>query len=480
VKLPNADLLPFPAFIADAAGIIQAVNARWRALLRQGPGDRWPTSFVSAAAETLSLGTPADADAAPVRIRARTRRGDMRWFEVHCQTVLESENSPEQTFGLAIDVTSQIEREAELLAILGTAVDAIVLMDASGRIEIINAAAARLFGYAEADLVGQPIEVLMCEPHRSQHAQYLQRYLASGDARIIGIGRELEACTRDGRRIPIHLSVSEIRLEGSHRFTGFIRDLSEQRATRETIAEQRERLAHVGRLSSMGEMTASIAHEINQPLTAISMYAQSGLKLLQRSDPDLAKLRMALQKLNTQTLRAGAIIERIQRFTRAQESQRESVEINPLMRDLVKLAEGDARLHDLELVFELAADLPPLLADPIQLQQVALNLIRNAIDAMTEIECANGRCIRLATATRPDGQIEVVVTDQGPGVAEDQTDLLFTPFHTTKKDGMGMGLSICRSIIAEHGGRLGFRTRGDGRPGAEFYFTLPTGFQKHG
>jgi len=480
VRLPNADLLPFPAFMADATGVIRIVNARWRTLLLQGIGDRWPDSFCAAPLEMISLGTAADDDGAPIRIRALTRRGDMRWFDVYCQTMLESENDPEQTFGMFIDVTGQTEREAELMAILRTAVDAIVLMDANGRIEIVNAAAEKLFGYSQAELAGQPVEILMAEPHRSRHTGYLQRYLATGAARIIGIGRELEACTRDGRRIPIHLSVSEIRLEGSHRFTGFIRDLSEQRATRETIAEQRERLAHVGRLSTMGEMTASIAHEINQPLTAISMYAQSGLKLLQRSDPDLAKLGMALEKLNTQTLRAGAIIERIQRFTRAQDSQRESVEINTLMRELVKLAEGDARLHDLELDFDLATGLPLLLADPIQLQQVALNLIRNAIDAMNEIGCANGRCIRIATAALPDGRVEVAVTDQGPGVAEDQTDLLFTPFHTTKKEGMGMGLSICRTIIAEHGGILGFRPRSDDTPGAEFYFTLPTGPQENG
>jgi two-component system, LuxR family, sensor kinase FixL len=480
VRLPSAELIPFPAFVADGDGVLRSVNTRWRNLLAQGVGDRWPDSFLAASMPDPDFRLPARHEAEPPRIRTRVRTGEMRWFEVHCQKLIDSENDPEEIFGIFIDVTDQTRREAEILAILRTAVDGIILMDEQGCIEVMNEAAERLFGYTQSELAGQPVDVLMPEPYRSSHGHYLRNYLLTGKARIIGIGRELEASTRDGRRIPIHLSVSEIRLEGTRRFTGFVRDLSDQRATLEVLAEQRERLAHVGRLSTMGEMTASIAHEINQPLTAISMYAQSGLKLLQRHAPDLAKLASALDKLNTQCLRAGAIIERIQRFTRAQESQREPVVINSLLTDLVKLAEGDARLHDLELEFALEDGLPTLMADPIQIQQVALNLIRNAIDAMNEIGCANGRTIRITTQLLPDGRIEVAVTDQGPGVAEDQSDLLFTPFHTTKKEGMGMGLSICRTIIAEHGGVLGFRNHTGTACGATFFFTLPTESIDHG
>jgi two-component system sensor kinase FixL len=271
--------------------------------------------------------------------------------------------------------------------------------------------------------------------------------------------------------MPIYLAVSEITQHGRRRFTGIIHDLSEQQAAREALAEQRERLAHVGRLSTMGEMTASIAHEINQPLTAISMYAQSSIKLIDRGNPDPEKLRAALEKLNVQSLRAGAIIERIQRFARPHQSQREMIRLSMLLTDLLKLAESDARLHELELKFDLAEDLPDVLCDPVQIQQVALNLIRNAIDAMSEIHCANGRDIVIQTRAVSPQLVEVSVSDQGPGVAEDAEKLLFTPFHTTKKDGMGMGLSICRTIIAEHGGVLNFRNNPD--CGASFYFTLP-------
>ena len=220
----------------------------------------------------------------------------------------------------------------------------------------------------------------------------------------------------------------------------------------------------------MGEMTASIAHEINQPLTAISMYAQASLKMLEKGG-DSMRIASALEKLNTQALRAGAVIERIQRFARAQESAREFVDINELVRDLLKLAETDARLHAVNLHLALTSGIPLLYCDPIQIQQVVLNLIRNAIDSMTEIGCANGTDITLRTSLIGRSTVEVSVEDQGGGVAKDQKELLFTPFHTTKKEGMGMGLSICRSIITEHSGELNFADNTG--PGATFYFRLP-------
>jgi two-component system sensor kinase FixL len=221
----------------------------------------------------------------------------------------------------------------------------------------------------------------------------------------------------------------------------------------------------------MGEMTASIAHEINQPLTAIAMYAQASLKLLDRAGSS-EKIKSALEKLNTQALRAGAVIERIQRFARAQETSKELLDVNDLVIDLLKLAGSDARMHDIELVLDLASDLPRIFADPVQIQQVILNLIRNGIDAMNEIHCKHGRTITLLTRREGNGNVKVIVSDLGSGVADDQAELLFTPFHTTKKEGMGMGLSICRSIISEHGGDL--RYRNNPGPGASFFFSLPS------
>ncbi len=354
--------------------------------------------------------------------------------------------------------------------ILDAVVDAILTIDARGRIQSVNAAATRQFGYSESELIGEPLTMLMPEPYRSAHQRFVENYLATGSAQIIGIGRELEAEAKDGHVFPIYLAVSEIQTEEGTYFAGIIRDLTAEKAAEEAMLEQRERLSQVARLSTMGEMTASIAHEINQPLTAISMYAQACVKLLQMDDLDRRKLVDALTKLNRQALRAGAVIERIQRFVRHEDGERQLVDMNALVKDLSHLAAGDARLHGIDLHFDLAEGLPNVLCDPIQVQQVALNLIRNAIDAMHEVGCANGHRLEVRTVDH-GGMVEVAVVDCGTGVAEEHMDLLFSAFHTTKQDGMGMGLSICRSIIEDHGGELNFRN--NDTCGCTFYFRLP-------
>ncbi len=354
--------------------------------------------------------------------------------------------------------------------ILDAVVDAILTIDARGHIQSVNEATMRQFGYTESELVGSPLSMLMPEPYRAAHQQFVDNYIASGEAKIIGIGRELEARAKDGRIFPIYLAVSEIQTENGTYFAGIIRDLSAEKAAEAAMLEQRERLSQVARLSTMGEMTASIAHEINQPLTAISMYAQACVKLLQMDNLDRQKLVDALTKLNRQALRAGAVIERIQRFVRQEDGERQLVDINALVKDLSHLAAGDARLHGIELRFDLAQGLPNVYCDPIQVQQVALNLIRNAIDAMHEIGCSNGHVLEIGTRLL-DGAVEVTVVDCGTGVAEEHMDLVFSAFHTTKQDGMGMGLSICRSIIEDHGGELNFRN--NDACGCTFYFRLP-------
>jgi two-component system sensor kinase FixL len=312
----------------------------------------------------------------------------------------------------------------------------------------------------------------MPEPHRTQHQKYVSRFLSTGAAQIIGIGRELTAVTKDGKEFPIYLAVSDISTPLGTFFAGILRDLTQQKIAQEALLEQQEKLARVGRLSTMGEMTASIAHEINQPLTAISMYAQACNKLLESPGVDREKLMTALEKLTKQTLRAGAIIERIQRFVRNESGQRELVNLNLLVRDLSQFVAADARLNDINLVYELAPSMPSVFCDPIQIQQVALNLIRNAIDAMQQIGRKNGNSLVLRT-THVDDWVEFDVVDCGTGVSADEEPLVFSAFHTTKKDGMGMGLSICRSIINQHGGQLSFQNNPD--QGATFYFRLPTG-----
>lgn len=472
MHLPALPTLPAPVFMCDHTAHLTFVNESWLEALNMPVGDDWTRLFPDLDPGTFKhLWHQCMQRGQAQRVRYRALRPDNHavWYELHLQPAITDEGE-RFMLGALIDITEQTLISAESHAILDTAADAIIIIDKSGAIEIFNQSASQMFGYTVAEAVGHDVSMLMPTPHRERHQAYIERYLDTHEPRIIGLGRELTGERKDGTRFPISLAVSEINLSGERRFTGIIRDLTEQYASRQTLAEQRERLAHVGRLSTMGEMTASIAHEINQPLTAISMYAQAGLKMLENQG-DPAKLKEALEKLNLQALRAGAVIERIQRFAKAQAGVREHVDLNGLLTDLLKLAESDARLHDIQLELELDDELPELLVDPIQVQQVALNLIRNAIDAMTEIGCPHGRTIVMTSRRTADDQLEVAVRDLGPGVADSQVDLLFTPFHTTKHDGMGMGLSICRSIISEHGGELSyFNNEG---PGATFFFRLP-------
>ena len=365
-------------------------------------------------------------------------------------------------------------------AILEAVVDAIVTIDVDGIMQSCNQAAEDLFGYTHSELIGAPVTMLMPEPYRSAHQRFVDNYLGSNDAKIIGIGRELKAVRKDGVEFPIYLAVSAVENTDHLHFVGIIRDLSEQKAAQEALMEQQEQMAQVGRLSTMGEMTASIAHEINQPLTAIAMYAQACIRILSKPEFDRDKVLDALQKLNDQSIRAGDVIERIQKFVQNVPGEKQWISINQLLREISRLAAGDARLHGIELNYNLDASEPKTFCDPIQIQQVALNLVRNAIDAMYEIDCVHGNRIDVESSVREatiadqvaaDKVLEVRIVDQGTGIARDHLDKIFESFHTTKAEGVGMGLSISRSIIESHDGRLNF-TNNEGH-GAAFYFCLP-------
>ncbi len=358
----------------------------------------------------------------------------------------------------------------ELRALLDAAVDAVVVIDAMGRIETFNPAAEELFGFTEQEIIGRNVSTLMPEPDRSSHEEYLRRYLATGEARIIGIGREVQAQRRDGSVFPAALSVGQVRSPGPPRFVGFIHDLSARVAAEREVIQARERLTHVARLSTMGEMAAGLAHEINQPLAAITTYAQACRYLIEQgSAVDGAEIRDALVQISAQALRAGEVIRRLRTFVSNREVRCEQVDCNRLLEDLDALARPDSRANDVRLMFEIEGQLPPLMADAVQLQQVLINLIRNAIDAMSQDGSAR-REIKVSVKRTPEG-VEFSVRDHGPGVEPGAIASLFNPFFTTKAHGTGLGLAISRTIVVAHGGKLAYRPAADG--GACFHFTLP-------
>ena len=264
----------------------------------------------------------------------------------------------------------------EFQALLDAAVDGIVVIDADGRITTFNAAAERLFGYRAADVLGKPVEVLMPEPHRSKHTEYMRRYASTGEARIIGIGREVLARRADGALVPVALSVGEARAADGTRFVGIIRDLSAQRAMEQRARSLEARLAHVGRLSLMGEMAAGIAHEINQPLTAVATYAQAAKRILEREQPGSPMLLDVCRKIDEQARRAGEVLANLRKFIRKQEVETHVLDVNAVIADVANLIEADATAEGIPLKIAYGTGVPKVRAGAVQLQQVILKIGR--------------------------------------------------------------------------------------------------------
>lgn len=469
--------------------------------------------------------------------------------------------------------------QARYRAILAAATEAVIVIDLQGVVQEFNTAAETMFGYATEQVLGHNINMLMAEPYHSAHDRYLQRYQQTGEARIIGIGREVEGRRQDGSLFPMDLAVGEIRENGLTGFVGLIRDISHDREIEEALTQReaelqltldrapmaiatcaldgsmrsanaaccrlfeasesalensriqdclapadrpahervfqklargeidehqmslqfsshadkrlyidlfqalvrhrdgtphfilaefinrtaeieaeheaaahREQLAQVGRLGLLGEMAAGIAHEINQPLTAVAVYAQAVQRMAQREDCEREVVVETLEKISRQIERASSVIARIRQFTRSTSLSVEAVVPAELLRDIRVLAEVDLRRNGLRLDVDIAENLARVRGDMVQLQQVLLNLIRNAADAMGEKR--QGDVIIVTAQDQGQGWVRITVDDSGPGISAEMAEHLFDPFYSSKPDGFGLGLSICKSLIDGHGGEI--------------------------
>lgn len=319
---------------------------------------------------------------------------------------------------------------------------------------------------------------------RIARAEFLDKWVHPGDRKRVAaefarmdagksaLDIEYQVVLRDGTVKHLHhLAQAVFGPDGRvQKYVGTIHDITDRRRAEDEARVLQERLTHFSRLSTMGEMAAGLAHEINQPLSAIATYAQACQRLIRQADPDVADVIAALEQINAQALRAGEVIRRLRNFVKNREVKREPVNCARLLEDLRTLAETDARLHNVRLRLDCQEPLPTVYADPIQLQQVVLNLVRNAIDAMVDVP-EDRREVVLMTRGGADGEVEVTVADHGTGLAPEATEHLFNPFFTTKASGTGLGLAISRSIVRAHGGRL-WHTPNDGC-GVRFHFTLP-------
>lgn len=363
-------------------------------------------------------------------------------------------------------------------ALLDAAVDAIIVIDNEGTILVVNPAATRLFGYEKDEVLGRNVKMLMPHADRSQHDGYLRRYLETGERKIIGIGRETTGQRKDKVQFPLYLSVGHIKTGDQANFVGIIHDLSTQQQQEQEAVENeieiqglQARLVHFARISTLGEMVTGIAHEVNQPLTAISTFAQGCIRMIEAGLKDPRELLEAQNKMVGQAERAAKVITNIRSFSKKSPVVRRQYDCNKLISEVAALAETHATELGITITLNLSQSAPLLvMVDVIQIQQVALNLINNATESMIGIE--GDKVVTIDTQKLDEETVEVSISDHGDGLDAALEEKVFDTFFTTKAEGLGIGLSICKSIITAHGGKIHFRH--NPQQGCTFYFTLPT------
>ena len=408
--------------------------------------------------------------------RAAAPNRKAHWLRQRGRVFLDDQGHPAGMRGVLLDIDelkgmehALRTREEHLQSILETVPDAMIVIDEHGVMQSFSTAAERLFGFNASEAIGQNVFVLMPEPDRGRHDGYLARYKATGERHIIGVGRVVTGRRKDGSTFPMHLSVGEMRSSAGRYFTGFVRDLTDTQETQSKLHELQSELVHLSRLTAMGEMAATLAHELNQPLAAISNYLRGSRRLLEASaDPGLEPVKDALMKGAEQAARAGQIIRRLRDFVTRGETERRVERIGKLVEEASALALVGAHERGVRVEVTIDPEVDWVIVDRVQVQQVLVNLLRNAMEAMQD---APRRELTVSLTAAGETMVEIAVADTGPGVSEEIAAKLFQPFVTSKQHGMGVGLSISRTIVEAHGGKIWCESNAGG--GATFRFTLP-------
>lgn len=362
-------------------------------------------------------------------------------------------------------------REAHLESVLETVPEAMIVIDARGIIQSFSKAAERLFGHAASAAVGENVSLLMPGPYKERHDGYLHRYHETGERRIIGTGRVVVGLRKDGSTFPMELTVGEMRSGGRVFYTGFVRDLTLRQETQRRMQELQTEVIHMSRFTALGEMASTLAHELNQPLTAATSYLKGAKRLLESSASDAtAMARDAIELASEQTLRAGQIIRRLREFVSRGETEQRIESLPKLIEEASALALVGMRETGVRVQLDYDPSAGAVWADKVQIQQVLVNLLRNAAEALQE---SVRRDVTISTRSVDADMIRIDVADTGPGVAPEIAAQLFQPFVTSKRSGMGVGLSISRTIVEAHGGRLWAEPNPGG--GAVFKMTLRRG-----
>jgi two-component system sensor kinase FixL len=407
----------------------------------------------------------------------RVRKDGSEFLASVTITALRDDNGALKGFGKVIrDITDQraaeaaiIRREHHLRSIMATVPDAMITMDERGTVSSFSAAAEHLFGFSESEVLGRNVNMLMPTADRTAHDDHLSTYLKTGERHIIGSIRSVTAMRRSGESFPIELAVGEVSIAGERIFTGFIRDVTARRESEQRLQELQSELVHVSRVSAMGTMASTLAHEINQPLTAIANYLETAREMIgDTADAQLGEIAEAIELAAAQSLRAGHIVRRLRAFVDGGETSLELEPLDALVREATSLGLLGAHEAGVLVKTDIAPNSGQVRVDRIQIQQVIVNLIRNAIHAM---ESTTRKELTITTLVDEPGWITISVRDTGGGIEPGVRAKLFEAFATTKEDGMGLGLSICRTIVEAHGGRI-WADGGDG-DGTTFNFCIP-------
>jgi PAS domain S-box-containing protein len=366
------------------------------------------------------------------------------------------------------------DRDTKTQRIIDSALDAVLSIDERGKITEWNAQAETMFGWKRDEAIGQTLsELFIPHRYRDAHEKGLQHFLSSGEGPLLNRRIEITALHRNGTEFPVEVSIAPYQIDGNWEFSGFVRDITEKKAAEASARRHREmemELAHANRVATMGQLSASIAHEVNQPIGAAVTNAHAALRWLRATPPNMDEVRQALTRIVTNGNRATDVLSRIRAFIKKAPPCKDRLDVNQAIREVVALTRSEAKKNKVAVQMNLAEGLPVVRADRVQLQQVILNLIMNAIEAMSASD-AGSRRLLVSSASAESNDVSVEVQDSGPGLPAASVEQIFQAFYTTKPAGLGMGLSICRSILEAHGGQL--RAAGRDPTGAIFTFTLP-------